>query len=160
MLHQEWNTGYIVTIWIGVITAGIGLLIFLGCGIYWLWGSDRNGQDFTISGYASLAGALLAIIGGIVIVVGGFPFAGQYHRYEPVSGTVSQTISSRFLSDGSGGTTQNFLVYINGQPYRCDDTRCAGLHKGEAVTLMCEKSYQPNSVAGYVCNWGRLGLNS
>lgn len=50
-------------------------------------------------------------------------------------------------------------VSINGQIYGRDDTRCSQLHEGSDVTLLCEKEFQLNATPGYVCNWGKMGLN-
>jgi hypothetical protein len=137
--------------------AGAGWLIALPSTVRWFWGGKDD--DTSMSGPLALIGWGVAILFGSVGTFVAFPFAGAYHRYVPISGSVTQTVNSRFLSDGSG-TTQNYLVTVNGQNYRCDDTRCSQLRKGDKVTLMCTKSFQFNATSGYVCNWGKLGLNS
>ena len=97
-------------------------------------------------------------VGLIVVLVVWFPFSSSYNRYTPISGTV-QSVSSRFLSDGSNSVNQRFAVQINGHTYGCDDTRCSLIRQGSEVTLLCEKEFQFNGTPGYACNWGKWGLN-
>lgn len=114
-------------------------------------------MSWNVWGY--LAGLVVnAFVWALMLVLIWFPFKYPYNHYVPVSGTVTAT-GSRFIGDGRGGTSQRFLVGINGQAYGCDDTRCSQLVKGMQVTLMCEKDFQFNGTSGFVCNWGKLGLN-
>jgi hypothetical protein len=147
MLAASWNVGWEISTAILVILSAIGIGFTILCAVSRFWPGMWTGVGWT---------ALF----GIIMLVVAFPFSGVYHRYQPISGEITQNVSSRFLADGNGGTDQNYLVYIKGNPYMCDDTRCSNLHKGEDVTLMCEKSFQFNAVSGWVCNWGKLGLNA
>lgn len=146
MLTASWNTGWLFGMLVLLSLTSIGILVMIVCGIFRVWGGVAGGF-------------LWALIFGVITAIVAFPFSGVYHRYQPISGKVTQDVTSRFLGDGNGGTSQNYLVNINGNSYRCDDTRCSGLRKGDDVTLMCEKSYQFNATSGWVCNWGKLGLN-
>ena len=162
MLTAQWNLGDEAWFWISVPLMGLLLLVFLPALVLWLKAmvTQDTAYEGTISGpVALIAGIVLVIVGGVSALVF-WPFQTQYMQYKQVSGIVQQAPSSRFLSDGSGGTSQNYLVVIRGQDYRCDDTRCSQLRKGEAVTLMCERQWQANGTPGYVCNWGKLGLNT
>lgn len=161
MLHTQWNTGYeIGFFFVLIIGAGCLLTILIGVGAEIAFRNRSGGPDGLGWITAGIATVIGLIVGGIAAFVF-FPYQSVYFKYQPISGTITQQVSSRFINEGSqGGTTQNFLVYINGNPYRCDDTRCSGLQKGMKVTLMCEKQYQFNATAGWSCNWGKLGLNS
>jgi len=156
MLTAQWNTGYIVATAIlgglAVIFAGLSVVSF----ILWRHSSDR---ELSVAGFGAVGSGILGFIFAGVMIFVLFPFAGVYHEYVPVSGTVQQ-VQTRFLGDGSGGTSQYFMVQIAGQPYRCDDTRCTQLQKGSQVTLMCERQWIANGTPAYVCNWGKLGLNT
>jgi hypothetical protein len=147
MLTANWNFGWELAMGFLAALTGVGIIFAI------VMGFMRIGLGVALGlGWAIVFGAIMAWVA--------FPFSGVYHRYQPVSGKVTQNVTSRFLGDGSGGTNQNYLVAINGNTYRCDDTRCSGLVKGDDVTLMCEKSYQFNATSGWVCNWGKLGLNN
>jgi hypothetical protein len=154
-LNAQWNTGWLIAMIALIALAVIAWLLVIGCGFWYFTGArDYRKHSSTLSGPIAL-GALCAalVIGGIGTYVA-FPFSAAYHRYAPVTGTVTVT-ESRFLGSGNS-TTQNYLIGINGKDYRCDDTRCSQLEKGDVVTLLCEKSFQFNGVSGSVCNWGKL----
>jgi hypothetical protein len=152
-LNAQWNTGWLIGMIALVALAAIAWLIVIGAGTWYFTGARRQ-HGSTLSGPLALGSLLAALVIGVIGTIVAFPFSGIYHRYEPVTGTV-QVTASRFLGSGSS-TTQNYLVGINGQDYRCDDTRCAQLQKGDVVTLLCEKSFQFNGTSGFVCNWGKL----
>jgi hypothetical protein len=100
--------------------------------------------------------------GGLLVVVATFgfwvagtfpPFQMKYHSYRPVAGTVQQ-IGTRFLGSGdSGGTTQMFVLTVNGQDYRCDDTRCSLVKVGDVVSMQCIGTFELHGVSGYRCNF-------
>jgi hypothetical protein len=159
MLQAQWNIGWLIGMYILIFLQLIGVVVFAGAIGGYLIGDKNNPDRGSITVPAAFISGTWIIIVGIIGTVVAFPFSGAYHRYVPISGTISQTVQSRFLSDGSG-STQNYLVVINNRQYRCDDTRCAGLVKGTKLTLMCEKSFQFNATSGWVCNWGKLGLNA
>lgn len=156
MLQASWNTGYVVALI--VFAAIVVICVIVGIRALIIYSRTDRNESNDGAGFTFIACVIIAIIAIGLGIWTGFPFAGVYHRYVPVSGIV-QSNSSRFLSDGSGGTNQSFLIVIKGQPYRCDDTRCANLAKGDAVTLMCERQWIANGEPGYVCNFGKYGLN-
>lgn len=95
---------------------------------------------------------------GILGTWNAWPFSGQYHRYQPLGGTVT-SIGSRLIASDTqgGGSTQKFvLTFSNGEALGCNDTRCSAVRVGDKVTLMCERAYQWNAPSpGWDCNWGR-----
>jgi hypothetical protein len=154
MLHAETNTGFAVAEWAFVIVGIIGVMVivFLGSVFFNSW-MARVG--------AIVAGTLVwsaALIG--IFIGANYPLDSAYHTYVPITLTV-QTNSSRILNDGNSNVSQSFaLTDAAGNTYRCDDTRCAPLAKGDVVTLLCQKEYETNGTPGYVCNWGKLGANT
>lgn len=146
MFTAQWNTGYLV---------GMGIILILQ--LICIFAGAILGFIFQ-SWIAPITGLICILLLGIIGTFVAFPFSSVYHRYQPISGTV-QSVNSRFLGDGSGGTNQNFVVTINGTAYRVDDTRGSLLKKGSKVTLMCTKTFQFNAASGWVCNWGKFGLN-
>jgi len=95
----------------------------------------------------------LAVLATLIIypIAAWPPFDMKYHTYRLISGRVD-AISSRFLGDGKS-TTQNFVVEIAGQDYRCDDTRCALVTVGQTLTLNCIAEWEYAGTAGYDCNF-------
>jgi hypothetical protein len=149
MLTAQLDTGITIATWIACVFILIGGGVAIGFAIL----KEVWGVLATI--------VCTALIAGITLFFAWFPFGYDYNHYVPKSGTVT-AVASRILSDGNGGISQREVVYINGQPYGCDDSRCAppGMHKGVKVTLMCEKEFQFNAPSqGFACNWGKLGLN-
>jgi hypothetical protein len=81
------------------------------------------------------------------------PFDMEYHQWRPVSGQVEH-IDSRLIASGDkGGSTQDFVVVIDGREYRCDDSRCATVHPGDTLTLRCQRVWEYASTPGYVCRF-------
>src|SRR5579863_382468 len=125
MIHAQLDT----TVLIGMIVLFVFTAIGLACSVWmgvvasWLW--------------AAVGAGVTAVITAAALVAIWFPFGYAYNHYVPVSGTVAQ-VNTRFLGDGSGGTDESWVVWIGNRPYRCDDGRCGGLHKGSTVTLLCE----------------------
>jgi len=143
----------------------IASIIAILCGVWFIIAvflfiiAMMNESDSTIlGGFSAVTGFFAFIIGGVILFAGLFPFGSQYHTETPVSGIV-QVTGSRFIGDGSGGTNQRYVITIHNVAYGCDDTRCGLLHKGNAVTLLCEKQFQWSGPEGFVCKWGRFGLN-
>lgn len=149
MLSAQLDTSVLIGTIVGVVFFAICFIIALILLFLreWIWGIG-----------VTIVGLVLA---GICLFFAWFPFGYQYNYYVPKTGTVT-AVSTRILSDGSNGITQREVVWLNGQPYGCDDSRCAppAMHKGMKVTLLCEKEFQFNAPnQGYACNWGKLGLN-
>jgi hypothetical protein len=168
-MSAQWDIGWLIGTIILAVLAGTCWITFTVAGIRWRREND-NDRTWGIAG-------LITVVAGIfaVLLSGGFiwqslPWSGQYHRFQPMGGTVT-AIGSRFLaSDTSGGgSTQKYvLTFANGAQGQglggasgplslgCLDTRCANVHVGDQVTLMCERVFQFNAPnEGWDCNWGR-----
>lgn len=154
VFHPIWNPTWLIWMIILSISAGLAWLVAIPAGIHWL----RKGHSASTSRRTFVSAAIIALVIGSIGTAVAFPFSGQYHRYVPVSGKVTM-ISSRLLADNQGGTTQKFVFVIGGQPYGCNDTRCALVKHGQVVTLMCERTWQWSGTPGWDCNWGKLGPN-
>lgn len=154
MIHAFTDPPFIIALLIWCITVGITVMGLAGV-VYAMFAKEDHGYFAGIC----LAGAgLSAFIGIFIFIFGLFPFGSAYHTETPVSGIVQAT-GSRFIGDGSGGTNQRYVITINNIARGCDDTRCGLLHKGDKVTLLCEKQFQWSGPEGFVCKWGRFGLN-
>jgi len=147
-MHAMWDPAYLIVMVIAAVIIGIAAITATVSLIRVLTGHSYAGGGL-------IGGALVILVAGIIAGVVAFPFSGQYHRYVPKTGVVTAT-GSRLLADGHGGSTQKFVVTINGQDYGCNDTRCATVKPGDDVTLMCERTWQWSGTAGYDCNWGRM----
>lgn len=155
MIHSQLDIGWeigIVIFWIGCGMFVLGTLMFI---IGFISDSDFGDFAVPVGGLMGLLGAIAAIICFLVTFP---PFSMQYHTFKPISGYV-QSVSSRFLSDGNGGTNQKFTVEIGGQVYGVNDSRASQLHVGSPVTILCEQTFETNGTPGYDCNWGKFGLN-
>ena len=149
MYHQQWDPTYVIWMIVFIVVCGAAWLTFIVAGAVAI--RTRGNR-----GWGTLIGALcVAIIGGAIGTLIAFPFSGQYHRFKPVSGTVT-AVGSRFLGDGSGGTNQKFVVTIDGQPWAVNDTRASQLVKGDRVLIYCERAWQWQGTPGWDCNWGNF----
>lgn len=152
-MSAHWTLG--VLIGIPVTVAAVGLLLWIGQVLKRVQARERDkpyGDEplARVFKWVARAAALALLVG---VAIGMYPWSAPYHQFRPVSGTVD-SVSSRFISSGDSGTTQNFLVVIDGKPYRVDDTRAAGLKAGDHVDLMCVKSWQWSAAPGQICRWG------
>lgn len=150
--HPIWDPGWLVGM--VALTGLLALAVLIGtAGLVWEWRSRySDGGGVATAIVCGIAAAILLIIFAFV----SFPWKAQYHRFVPVTGTVTAPVTSRFLAGDNGGSNQKFLVTIGGRQYGCNDTRCAGLAKGDRVTLMCERAWQWAGTPGWDCNWGAL----
>jgi hypothetical protein len=148
MLHAQIDS----TVTIGLL---VGAALFVVCFAFAVWCLLVD-----LWGAAIVSAACGLLLAGVCAFFALFPFGYAYNYYVPVSGTVTR-VDTRFIGDGSGGTTQYAVVWFGTHPYKCDDSRCIDLPKGTKVTLLCEKEFQFNAPnQGYICNWGKLGLNN
>lgn len=154
-MHAIWSPGWLISVIALSVVTGIFLLGFVVFLAYWIYERKRSDWYASSAKVFSLGSLAAATAFAIILAVVAFPYAGQYHRFVPVTGTV-QHVSSRFLSGGSGGTDQKFAVVIGGQTYGVNDTRASSLHRGDVVTIMCERTWQWAGTPGWDCNWGRL----
>ena len=93
---------------------------------------------------------LLAVL--IVPLFAYYPYHGDYHRLQPVTGTVT-AVDSRYLR-----ASQYLVVtFDGGLSVRCDDSRCATVKIGDNLRLLCTKEHQwgsPLDIDGWGCRWG------
>jgi hypothetical protein len=151
-MTQQWDTGYLIGMIITIVITAGAFLTVVGAGV----------TTLNTRGYRGVPTMIFAAI--VVILAGGigtwisWPWSGQYHRYQPLGGTVA-SVSSRLIASGTqgGGSTQKFvLTFASGLALGCNDTRCSAVKAGDKVTLMCERAYQWNAPSpGWDCNWGR-----
>lgn len=99
-------------------------------------------------------GAAIVLLG--VLISSGFgywPLHGDYHRLQPVTGSVT-AVDSRFLA----ASQYVVVTYDGGRVVRCDDSRCATVRVGEQLRLLCTKEHQfgsPLEADGWACRWGQ-----
>jgi hypothetical protein len=147
----EHNGSLLLSVKFGLPLAVLGILVMLVV-VYFLIVQARHDDD------PDLYWVLSGIIGVATVVViissafGYYPYKGDYHRLQPVSGKVA-AIDSRFL------TTSQYLVvtYDTGLTVRCDDSRCATVRVGDTLQLFCTKEHQfgsPLESDGWSCRWG------
>jgi hypothetical protein len=122
----------------------------------WFWMNDEHDGAFGMVGMIVAGLALVATLAGFGY--GLYPYDMAYHSYRPVTGVATADVQSRFLA-GDDGTTQNFLVTLPVGQYRCDDTRCASIKKGDAVSLSCIKEWVYGGTDGYDCRFVSVGAS-
>lgn len=145
ILADSWSLGVLIGIPVLIVLA----LIFVAAILAARRSSD---YDAPFMFYGGILGLVVVIAGGLI---GFFPYSSQYHRWHTTSGVV-QEVSSRFLGSGDNGTTQKFVVRINGRDsgeYGCNDTRCALVKKGDRLTLSCKRTWQFSGRDGWDCNF-------
>lgn len=140
MIDLGWLIGNIIIIVASIIVLGIAVALI------------RNDEPAAALG--TFAGVVF--IGGGLLLFNNFPFDMEYHSYRPVSGVVDST-NSRFMTNGSSGTSQKFAIRFQGsdQIYGCNDTRCSLAEKGDKLALKCERIWQYASVGGYDCRYAQ-----
>jgi len=113
------------------------------------WG-QAGGQDHWLFGWMAVVALLGVTIGP---AFGYWPWKADYHKLQPVTGTV-QTVDSRFLA----ASQYVVITYDTGLIVRCDDSRCATVRTGEQLRLLCTKDHQfgsPLANDGWDCRWGQ-----
>lgn len=114
--------------------------------------SDWERTDRRVGVLIGVAAALI-VVGIAASPLGFYPYQAQYHRWEPVQGTVDQ-VAKRIVNDGDG-ITEKFVVRFEGnqQEYGCEDTRCAVVDRGDQVSLACIRVWQYAGLDGYDCRF-------
>lgn len=158
VLTQQWDLGYEIGMIITIILTAGSALFAVGAFITAMITRGNRGVG------PGLIAVIVMLVAGFIGTIVAWPFSGQYHRYQPLGGTVA-SISSRLIASGTngGGSTQKFVFTFAGgtnadgsrPALGCNDTRCSAVHVGDKVMLMCERSYQWNApTQGWDCNWG------
>lgn len=86
--------------------------------------------------------------------IGMYPYKAEYHQWRDVSGTVDK-IDRRLISK-SDSMEDKFVIRFedsNGAQFGCDDTRCASVEEGDALTLSCKRAWQYTGTDGYDCRF-------
>jgi hypothetical protein len=158
MNEEKWSLGVLV----GLPVAGFFTLAALACiavGIRMFQIRERSGysNDWDLPAKSWFFGGLSVLITTVGITgIAMYPYSTEYHRWVPVSGSVSQ-VDSRLLADGNGGATQRYVVRVNGgrKEYACDDTRCSLLQVNDLLELSCIREWQYSGTDGWACNYVR-----
>jgi hypothetical protein len=89
----------------------------------------------------------------IIFTCAWWPFDWTYHTWTTVDGQVA-SVDKRILGQDKGMSEVFLITYRdNPQQYRCDDTRCAGIHPGDQLTLSCKPEWQYAATDGWSCNF-------
>jgi|SRR6478736_2436812 len=110
---------------------------------------DETDAEFVGGGGFISAGVIMVIL-VIASAIGYWPYDGDYHRLQPVTGTVA-AVDSRFLA----ASQYVVITYKEGATVRCDDSRCATVRVGDNLRLLCTKEYEYGAVNGWGCRWGQ-----
>lgn len=141
------STAYIIGMSIGGVLTFL-CLVFTAIMIYkWIRRGDDDYLFFVIFGLISF---LLTI--GITVAITWPPFDMKYHTYVSKGGTIT-AIAGRQLSDGKASSVNYAVQFGSNETYRCDDTRCALLVKGDKLYLNCIRDWEFNGVDGWVCKF-------
>lgn len=141
---------------LGVLIGGplLTLLViaFVIGGFAWLHAARKDNEGFFL-----FLAIMCWVLGGLTVIgmgVGYYPYGGDYHQYRNVSGTVAK-IDSRLIGNSGGGTDTKFVVRFDGSAtqFACDDTRCAQVDEGDALTLSCKRTWQYTGTDGYDCRF-------
>jgi len=151
---NRWSLGTLI----GLPMLGLLLVILIGLTVWMfiLWRGERRKRG----GYNEAGAALTLFLLGILAIVstlggtawGMWPYDSEYHQWRETSGTV-EAIDSRLVG-ANKSTTERFVVTFDGGRQRaCDDTRCAQVHEGDHLTLICKRAWQWAGEHGYDCNY-------
>jgi hypothetical protein len=144
----EHNGALLPSVTLGLTAIIIGLLLCVGLVLAFLAFVYETAGDWVIGGLPVVA-ALVLIIAPLF---GYYPYSGDYHRLQPVSGVV-RTIDTR-----SQLSQDSVITYDAGLVVRCDDSRCATVKPGQSLRLLCTKEHQfgsPQAADGWGCRWGQ-----
>ena len=149
---NRWSLGTLV----GLPAAILGCLALVGLlWPAWHWVKSSRNDKYGEHGMAVMAFAsvILSVVAAIVAVAWGmWPYDSEYHQWRETSGTV-EAIDSRLVG-ANKSTTERFVVtFDDGRQRACDDTRCAQVHEGDHLTLICKRAWQWAGEHGYDCNY-------
>lgn len=145
--HGTW----LLSVRVGIPFIIFGIVVCLAAFAICFYASKDSGQWEIIGIFGPFIGlALLGLIIGSAF--GYYPYKSDYHRLQPISGTIT-SIDSRYLA------TSQYLVmtFDSGLTVRCDDSRCVTVHIGDNLRLLCTKEHSggsPLETDGWGCRWG------
>ena len=141
-------------IWLPTLVVIVGALAYAARRLY-KYASEGH---FDSNDARWLARVALAIAAVFVIVTltpaGMYPYKAEYHQWREVSGTVEK-IDRRLIGNGDS-MEDKFVIrfaYSGGRQFGCDDTRCASVEPGDALTLSCKRAWQYTGTDGYDCRF-------
>lgn len=140
------NGAWLPSIWLGIPVIAICVLLCIAALVLLARHSD-GAVDFWIIGWVPVLTALALVIGS---GFGYWPYQGDYHRLQPIAGTV-QAVDTRFLA----ASQYVVVTYQDGPTVRCDDSRCATVRPGDTLRLLCTKEFEYGAVNGWGCRWGQ-----
>lgn len=110
---------------------------------------DLDERPWFITGIVFGFAAVIATIVNIVILA---PYDAKYYTYEPVSGTVSQTVNFTQTTDSKYVYT-NYVLEVDTVkgPILTDDDRAIALKVGQKVNLTCHWSFVPFGSPKHEC---------
>jgi len=144
-----------------IVACPILAVILAGCvvgGIAFMRNEKRGdgyGLNFARACTATAASLLVALL--VLTWWGLYPYKAEYHEYTDVTGRVD-TIDSRLLASGEGGTNQKFVVVFEGSDtqYGVNDTRAASARTGDTLSIQCVRVYQWAGTHGYDCAFNHV----
>lgn len=151
---MEWSLDFIIGM-------AIGVPVLLFCGIafalgFWAWRDAKARND-----HLSDAGMFTVVfggvfLGGLLVMLGlTFPWEKQYHAYGVKDGTI-QSIETRLIKSGDSMEEVFVVQFEDGQPYKCEDTRCALLEPGDYLALACIRVWEYHGTDGWDCKFRDL----
>lgn len=144
------NGAWLPSVWLGLPAIGLALLVCVFLTFVAFWSESGGGKD-AAAGCMLACVPLLAVLALVVIPLFGYwPYKGDYHRLQPISGVVA-SVDSRFLA----ASQYVVVTYREGETVRCDDSRCATVKVGDQLRLLCTKEFEYGAVNGWGCRWGQ-----
>lgn len=151
-----WTLGTLI--WLPTLVVIVAALVYVARRLY-RYAERVSGRTYSDAPEARwLARSALALAAVLVILTltpwGMYPYKAEYHQWRTVSGTVEK-IDKRLIGNGDS-MEDKFVVRFadsNGAQFGCDDTRCASVEAGDALTLSCKRVWQYTGTDGYDCRF-------
>jgi hypothetical protein len=144
MTGSTWSLGVLVGVPLSAGALAITLAIAVVGAIRW----RRDGDPAAFWGGCA-AVVLTAVVTGVLM----WPWQLEYHRWQPVAGTVDEVNPPAWIM--TLGSEQRFAVRLQGdrQEYSCVDVRCALLKRGDHVEMTCKRQWQYAGTPGFRCEF-------
>lgn len=146
------------TIWtMALVPFLIVVCVVIATITFLMWRHLRRVEDPDDTGFALgawLVSTLVALLIGLSLWWGMYPWKADYHEWRAVSGTVEQ-INHRLTSTGEKSMEDKYVVKFwgNTQQYGVLDTRMATVEEGDDLVITCVRRYQWSGTHGYDCNF-------
>lgn len=138
---------WLPSVWLGIPAIVLGILVCVALIVLCARFNKNDPGVFWLLASMPIV-AILALI--VAPLFGYWPYQGDYHRLQPVTGTVA-AVDTRFLA----ASQYVVVTYQGGLIVRCDDSRCATVRPGESLRLLCTKEFEYGAVNGWGCRWGQ-----